>query len=99
MMHKCGVWIMSCDNYVFTLYGNELFMCYEVYIAIGLTRGFLFSTVVDLCCTVTTCFYDTKFDLQNCQNSLMLCANCALTVHCDTVFISYELSLLTDCAA
>ena len=55
-----------------------------------------FLTVVDLCCTVTTCLYATKFDL---QNHIILRDSCVLTVYCDDVFISYEVSFTTDCAA
>ena len=81
-----AVWVMSCDNYVLTLDGNDVFMCYEVCIEIDWHEGFFISTVVDLCCTVTACLYARKFDLRNCQNSLMLCATCALTVYSDSFY-------------
>ena len=55
-----------------------------------------FLTVVDLCCTVTTCLYAAKFDL---QNHIILYDSCVLTVYCDEDFISYEVSFTTDCAA
>ena len=72
-------------------------MCYEVDIEIDWPDGFFISTVVN--CTVTNCLYVyvRMFCLRNCQNSLMLCATCAFSVY--SVFISNELSFVTDCAA
>ena len=83
VMPKCSVWVMSCDSYVITLYGDGFFMYCEFYIATDWHEGFFILTVVDLCCTVTTCLYATKFDL---EHHFILYDSCVLMVYCDEVF-------------